>query len=96
MNMITIMDSETSLKKVIAKRHRRMKTVKIALECAAAGFVFGLTPYMFQLADAARGYDGLGGEVMFPLLAVAAYGAIEFICDGITAKQDVKDTGLWK
>ncbi len=96
MNMITITDNEGSLKKVISKRHRQAKQLKLAMECTVSGIIVGLTPYMFMLADQRRGYDGIGGEVFFPFLALVAVGIIETVVDGAVAKQDVKDAGLWQ
>ena len=33
---------------------------------------WGLTPLMFALADAQRGYDSTGGEAMIPMIPVIA------------------------
>jgi hypothetical protein len=32
------------------------------------GLWLGFTPYVFYLADLERGYDGIGGEILFPFV----------------------------
>jgi hypothetical protein len=39
---------------------------------AAFAVCWGLTPLMFRLADAQRGYDSTGGEALIPLIPVIA------------------------
>lgn len=32
------------------------------------GLCFGITPYIFTIADLERGYNGTGGEIFVPLI----------------------------
>lgn len=79
------------VRRAIAVRHRKMKNVKVGLECTIAGLVFGLMPYIRTVANEYRGYDGIGSEILFPFVALAAYILIELVVDEITAELDAKD-----
>jgi len=38
-----------------------------------ADSAFGITPYVFELADLERGYNGTGGEIFIPLIPFLVY-----------------------
>lgn len=42
---------------------------------------WGLTPYIFCLADLERGYDATGGEIFIPLLPVIVWAFIKTMKD---------------
>lgn len=86
---------EDPVRKSIIRRHVHMRKVKIALECAAAGWIFGMTPYVFMKVEQSRGYSALGGELFFPVLALVAYWLIEKTVDYITWRLDERDREVW-
>jgi hypothetical protein len=43
----------------------------------ACGFCFGITPFMFILADQERGFNATGGEMFIPLIPFMIKGLIE-------------------
>jgi len=49
---------------------RFLKKVKNALFWMFCGFCFGITPYIFHIADLERGYNATGGEIFIPLIPV--------------------------
>lgn len=50
--------------------NRKVKNVLWLMFC---GFCFGITPYIFQLADLERGYNATGGEIFVPLIPFLVY-----------------------
>lgn len=53
------------------------------------GISWGITPYMFHLADLERGYDATGGELFTPLFPL-------MVCLLISAVKDVKEVGWFE
>ena len=53
---------------------KRMKR-KIKQVCwwVFVGFCFGITPYMFYIADLKRGYNATGGEIFIPLIPLVLW-----------------------
>jgi hypothetical protein len=37
------------------------------------GLCLGITPYMFRIADAQRGYDATGGEIFVPFIPLLVW-----------------------
>lgn len=49
---------------------RMKKKIKQITYWIFIGFCFGITPYMFYLADLERGYNATGGEIFIPLIPI--------------------------
>lgn len=47
------------------KRDHKNKTY---IRTFLTGLCWGLTPYIFNVADNQRGYDSTGGEILFPFI----------------------------
>ena len=73
------------------KRHRKLNEARIALSYLSVGFIGGLTPYVFNVAEVQRGCIAAGGEVLFPCLAMLAYFGIDFIFEAIRTYTDERE-----
>ena len=49
------------------------KRTKNKLWWLFVGLCFGLTPYIFQLAEQERGYKAIGGELIFPFIPLIVW-----------------------
>lgn len=45
------------------------------------GFCLGVTPYVFRIADAQRGYNATGGEIFVPLIPLLLWMAKDAVKD---------------
>jgi hypothetical protein len=50
-----------------------MKKVKNLSFWMFCGFCFGITPFIFQIADLERGFNATGGEIFIPLIPFLLY-----------------------
>jgi len=52
---------------------RMKRKIKQVCWWVFVGFCFGITPYMFRIADAQRGYDATGGEIFVPFIPLLVW-----------------------
>jgi hypothetical protein len=50
-----------------------IQKIKLAFWWIFCGFCFGITPYIFTIADMERGYNATGGEIFIPLIPLLAW-----------------------
>lgn len=58
------------------------------------GLCLGITPYMFRIADAQRGYDATGGEIFVPFIPLLVWMMKDVVKDirAITGEVELNDT----
>jgi len=58
------------------------------------GLCLGITPYMFRIADAQRGYDATGGEIFVPFIPLLVRMMKDVVKDirAITGEVELNDT----
>lgn len=53
------------------------------------GLSWGITPYMFHLADLERGYDATGGELFTPMLPLLVWMIVNLV-------REIKEVGWFE
>lgn len=71
----------TEERKAFYKMKRDFRTAKIIIWSFFTGYIFGVTPMVFQYADAQRPFGGIGGEIFFPILPVLCYPVFNGLCN---------------
>lgn len=58
------------------------------------GLCLGITPYMFRIADAQRGYDATGGEIFVPFIPLLVWMMKDVVKDirSIAGEVELNDT----
>ena len=60
---------------------RMKRKIKQVYWWVFVGFCFGITPYMFYIADLKRGYNATGGEIFIPLIPLLVWMVKEVVKD---------------
>jgi len=72
------------------RNSKRMRKVKQIIWWMFVGFCFGITPYIFKIADLQRGYNATGGELIVPFLPVFVWLFIDAINELKLIAHDIK------